>query len=63
MAEPDPRVHRLPADRSALDPAPVVCLDDSAVDVAAAPAGGFAGVLVTSARSARAALAARGASV
>lgn len=60
LAKPDPRIYRLLAERFSLDPARTVFLDDSAANVAAAAAEGFAAVLFTTASAARAELAARG---
>ncbi|MFS0700668.1 HAD-IA family hydrolase [Cellulomonas sp. 179-A 4D5 NHS] len=59
LAKPDPRIYRLLAERFSLDPARTVFLDDSAANVAAAAAEGFAAVLFTTAPAARAELAAR----
>lgn len=63
VAKPDPRIFRLLASRHGLVPERTVFTDDSPVNVAAAEAEGFQGVLFTDAGTLRTELVARGVQV
>jgi 2-haloacid dehalogenase len=60
IAKPDPRIYRLAAERSGLDPSALLFVDDRADNVAAARSLGMAGVVFTDAASLRAELVALG---